>query len=74
MEISGDAHASRPWKHYTSLEYPAFDLCAPLDGHGVFDVVICEQVIEHVPDPVPRRRTSVASARPAGMSWSRRRS
>jgi SAM-dependent methyltransferase len=51
VEISGEAHASRPWKHYESLQYPAFDLCAPLGDHGVFDVVICEQVIEHVPDP-----------------------
>lgn len=50
-EISGDAHAGRGWKRYESLMYPAFDLCAPLADHGTFDVVICEQVIEHVVDP-----------------------
>lgn len=50
-EISGDNHASKPWKHYVSLDYPEFDLCAPLGGQGPFDVVICEQVIEHVVDP-----------------------
>jgi len=50
-EISGDAHAGRGWRSYTSLDYPAFDLCAPLEGRGTFDVVLCEQVIEHVPDP-----------------------
>jgi SAM-dependent methyltransferase len=50
-EISGDAHASRPWKEYAGLAYPAFDLCAPLTEPRRFDVVICEQVLEHVPDP-----------------------
>jgi SAM-dependent methyltransferase len=50
-EISGAAHARRAWKAYTSLNYPEFDLCAPLRDAGAFDVVICEQVVEHVPDP-----------------------
>ncbi|GAC1490008.1 MAG: hypothetical protein NVS1B9_11140 [Solirubrobacteraceae bacterium] len=49
-EISGDAHAVKPWRRHTSLNYPEFDLCAPLE-HGNFDVVICEQVLEHVVDP-----------------------
>lgn len=50
-EISGENHAARPWKEYVSLSYPAFDLCAPLREERRFDVVICEQVLEHVPDP-----------------------
>jgi len=50
-EISGDAHVSKPWRSYVSLNYPEFDLCAPLRDRGKFDVVICEQVIEHVIDP-----------------------
>lgn len=51
VEISGDALAGKPWKRFTSLNYPEFDLCAPLHDRGTFDVVICEQVIEHVLDP-----------------------
>ncbi|MGH2961510.1 MAG: class I SAM-dependent methyltransferase [Solirubrobacterales bacterium] len=51
VEISGDSHAGRPWREYTELTYPDFDLCEPLRDAREFDVVICEQVLEHVPDP-----------------------
>ena len=51
VEISGDSHAARGWREYVSLMYPDFDICAPLADQGRFDVVICEQVLEHVPDP-----------------------
>lgn len=50
-EISGDLHAGRPWREYAERSYPEFDLCAPLTEQRRFDVVICEQVIEHVEDP-----------------------
>jgi SAM-dependent methyltransferase len=50
-EISGDTHANRPWKSHTSLNFPEFDLCADLEEDVEFDVVICEQVLEHVVDP-----------------------
>ena len=58
-EISGDAHAALPWMQYAGLDYPDFDLCAPLSEERRFDVVICEQVLEHVPDP----RTAVSNLR-----------
>ena len=50
-EISGESHARRPWREYESLMYPEFDVCAPLEEQRRFDVVICEQVLEHVVDP-----------------------
>ena len=50
-EISGDFHAGRGWREFTSLNYPEFDVCAPVKEASRFDVVICEQVLEHVPDP-----------------------
>ena len=50
-EVSGDSHVGRGWAQYTSLMYPQFDICAPVTEPGRFDVVICEQVLEHVPDP-----------------------
>ena len=40
---------------HLSLNLPDFDLCADLlPGRGRFDVVVCEQVIEHVARPVRR--------------------
>jgi SAM-dependent methyltransferase len=51
VEISGDGRAHLPWRSFASLNYPEFDLCAPLEGRATHDIVICEQVIEHVPDP-----------------------
>src|SRR4051794_1759352 len=50
-EISGDAQAQRGWRRFVSLDYPEFDVCAPITVTERFDVVICEQVLEHVPDP-----------------------
>ena len=50
-EISGANHGGLPWREHVSLEHPAFDVCAPVEEPGRFDVVICEQVLEHVPDP-----------------------
>jgi SAM-dependent methyltransferase len=67
-EISGADHAHKPWKSYRSLDYPAFDLCAPLPQEltAAFDIVICEQVIEHVPDPAAAASNLRALVRPVG--------
>jgi len=51
VEISGQTHADRGWGRYDSLNYPEFDLCAPVDQDRKWNVVICEQVLEHVIDP-----------------------
>jgi SAM-dependent methyltransferase len=55
-EISGEAQSARPWREFTSLNFPEFDLCAPLENHATYDVVICEQVIEHVINPCAAAR------------------
>jgi len=65
-EISGGAHAGKGRKDYVSLNYPEFDLCAPLAGQGPFDVVICEQVIEHVVDPCVAVANLRALCKPGG--------
>ena len=51
VEISGASHQRKPWRDHTSLMYPDFDLCEPIADRRRFDVVICEQVLEHVVDP-----------------------
>jgi SAM-dependent methyltransferase len=65
-EISGAAQAGRPWRAFTSLDYPAFDLCAPLEDAPAFDVVICEQVLEHVVDPCAAVANLRRLCRPGG--------
>lgn len=65
-EISGSAHAGKPWKEYVVLDYPEFDLCAPLPGGETYDVVICEQVIEHVVDPCAAARNLHRLTTPGG--------
>ena len=65
IEISGDGRAGLPWKSFTSVHYPAFDLLAPHDV-GCFDVVICEQVLEHVTDPWKATRALAGLCRPGG--------
>ena len=65
-EISGDGRAGHPWRSFTSLNFPEFDLCAPLAGQGPFDVVICEQVLEHVEDPCAAARNLRELCTPGG--------
>ena len=68
VEISGEAHRiTRSWREYQTLEYPAFDLCAPpvpLPASG--DVIICEQVLEHVTDPLRAVQTLYDLCLPGG--------
>ena len=68
-EISGANHADRPWGRFQSLDYPDFDLCAPLEKEmeGRFDVVLCEQVLEHVEDPVAAARHLAGLVREGGL-------
>jgi SAM-dependent methyltransferase len=65
-EISGAGRAGKPWRSFVSLDYPEFDLCAPPADHDTYDVVICEQVLEHVLDPVAAAQTLCDLARPGG--------
>jgi SAM-dependent methyltransferase len=65
VEISGDAKAGLGWKEFVSLNYPQFDLCQPTP-QDTYDVVICEQVLEHVIDPFGAAENLRVLCRPGG--------
>jgi SAM-dependent methyltransferase len=66
VEISGDGHRDKGWKRFDSLNYPDFDLCEPTP-QGTWDVVICEQVLEHVIDPFGAAANLKALCAPGGI-------
>jgi SAM-dependent methyltransferase len=66
VEVSGTFHENRGWKSYESLSYPEFDLCKPPETRRQFDVVLCEQVLEHVVDPWTAAKTLHSLAKPGG--------
>lgn len=65
VEISGDLHRGRRWASYETLRFPEFDLSSAAPGRQ-YDVVVCEQVLEHVPDPWRAARTLGELCRPGG--------
>ncbi len=65
VEVSGTLRANHGWKSYTALVYPEFDLVTS-DPCQRYDVVFCEQVLEHVPDPDAAVRNLQRLARPGG--------
>jgi SAM-dependent methyltransferase len=67
VEISGALHAGRGWRTFTELSFPEFDICKAetLPGRQ-FDVVICEQVLEHVVDPTTAMRNLAGLCRSSG--------
>lgn len=65
FEISGNGHQGRAWRSYLDLWYPDFDLLDPAPI-GEFDVVICEQVLEHVTEPWQSMQTLAKLCKPGG--------
>jgi len=66
-EVSGDLWTDVPWGSRTQFDFPEFDLCnPPSELPEPFDLVICEQVLEHVPDPLTAVRTLRRLCKPDG--------
>jgi hypothetical protein len=66
IEISGKTHAKHPWRDFTASEFRKLDICDPPAELPQHDVVICEQVLEHVTDPWRAARTLHDLCRPGG--------
>jgi SAM-dependent methyltransferase len=66
-EISGDLWTELGWASREQFDFPEFDLCdPPAELPGPFDLVICEQVLEHVPDPLKALDTLRRLCKPDG--------
>lgn len=65
-ECSSDTHAALGWKRHERLVYPGFDLTDPPANADRYDVVLCEQVLEHVTDPWKATQTLFDLCRPGG--------
>ena len=63
VEISGEQWGHLPWRSHTTLDFPAFDLCAPPAEFAAFDVVVCDQVLEHVKNPLEAVRLPFRTSR-----------
>lgn len=70
LEISpgwNDMWKKLPAQSYRSANYPQFDICRNVLP-GQFDVVIADQVLEHVPRPVDAARNIHAMVKPGGFA------
>jgi len=66
LEISGTEYSKYSWKSYLNYSYPDFDLTNPNSEVREFDVVICEQVLEHVSQPFIAAQTLYKLVKPGG--------
>jgi SAM-dependent methyltransferase len=50
VEVSGDKYRDEGWRSYRSIHWPQHDICDPSLIEPA-DVIIADQVLEHVPRP-----------------------
>jgi SAM-dependent methyltransferase len=68
LEVSGETHRHMAWKSHQVVRFPAFDLCTQDSIEPTADVVFCEQVLEHVVDPIQAVRNLYSLTFPGGLS------
>ena len=65
LEISGSAWQPVGFRSYLSVAYPEFDICRHRLA-ATFDLVIAEQVFEHIADPAAAAINVLNMVRPGG--------
>lgn len=65
LEISGDAWAKFGFRSFRSVHWPDFDICSDRLSQR-FDLIIAEQVFEHIYDPDKAARNVRSMLRPSG--------
>jgi SAM-dependent methyltransferase len=66
LEISGSKWATLGFGTYRSAKYPEYDWCAgPLDER--FDIILVEQVLEHVTNPRAALQNARSMLKPGGI-------
>lgn len=67
LEVSGGAWRNRAsFRSYTSAQYPKYDVCAEPLRVEAFDLVIAEQVFEHLLWPYRAGKNVLSMLRPGG--------
>jgi SAM-dependent methyltransferase len=75
IEISGKGWSGAGFKSYVSLQYPEFDICTPSEdwseatagyARGSADLILAEQVWEHLRYPYRAGRNVLGMLRPGG--------
>ena len=68
LEISGNSWSKFGFKNYLNLFYPEFDICnIPAENFQKYDLVILEQVLEHVNNPNKALLNIKQLLKPAGL-------
>jgi SAM-dependent methyltransferase len=68
FEVSGSAWSDMfPWKSFSSSDYPAFDVCNEKFSSS-YDLIIAEQVFEHLRYPSRAAKNIYDGLRPGGFA------
>lgn len=68
LEVSGDFWKDFGFRSYRNTSYPAFDICEHSLGDEQFDIVIADQVFEHLLWPYRAGRNVFRMVRPGGYA------